>query len=76
MNFILLLERIGINQLIRKNKYENKLCNNSLYELNEITHLLNLLIKKKRKQDEIVVLFDKKNVYEIHNDALNDIYIL
>ena len=27
-------------------------------ELNEITQLLNLLLSKKRKEDEIVVLFD------------------
>ena len=40
-----------------KISYAITVCN----ELNEITHLLNLLIKKKRKQDEIVVLFDKKN---------------
>ena len=40
-----------------KISYAITVCN----ELNEITHLLNLLIKKKRKQDEIVILFDKKN---------------
>ncbi len=40
-----------------KISYAITVCN----ELDEITHLLNLLIKKKRKQDEIVILFDKKN---------------
>ena len=40
-----------------KISYAITVCN----ELKEITHLLNLLIKKKRKQDEIVILFDKKN---------------
>jgi len=39
-----------------KISYAITVCN----ELEEVTKLLNLLIKKKRKQDEIVVLFDKK----------------
>ena len=40
-----------------KISYAITVCN----ELNEITRLLNLLINKKRKQDEIVILFDKAN---------------
>ena len=40
-----------------KISYAITVCN----ELEEITRLLNLLLVKKRKQDEIVVLFDKKN---------------
>ena len=38
-----------------KISYAITVCN----ELDEITRLLNFLIKKKRKQDEIVILFDK-----------------
>ena len=38
-----------------KISYAITVCN----ELDEVTRLLNLLIKKKRKQDEIVILFDK-----------------
>ena len=37
--------------------YAITVCN----ELEEITNLLNFLIKNKRKEDEIVILFDKKN---------------
>ena len=37
--------------------YAITVCN----EFVEITNLLNFLIKKKRKEDEIVILFDKKN---------------
>tara|TARA_B110001454_G_scaffold209956_1_gene224000 strand:- start:430 stop:1053 length:624 start_codon:yes stop_codon:yes gene_type:complete len=40
-----------------KISYAITVCN----ELKEITKLLNLLLNKKRKEDEIVVLFDKKN---------------
>jgi glycosyltransferase involved in cell wall biosynthesis len=40
-----------------KISYAITVCN----EIDEITRLLNLLIDKKRKQDEIVILFDKKN---------------
>tara|TARA_R110002153_G_scaffold92084_2_gene223879 strand:- start:13742 stop:14365 length:624 start_codon:yes stop_codon:yes gene_type:complete len=40
-----------------KISYAITVCN----ELEEVTKLLNLLLKNKRKQDEIVVLFDKKN---------------
>ena len=39
-----------------KISYAITVCN----ELNEITRLLNFLIKAKRKEDEIVILFDKK----------------
>ena len=38
-----------------KISYAITVCN----ELDEITRLLNFLIKKKRKQDEIIILFDK-----------------
>tara|TARA_Y100000004_G_C8928942_1_gene418978 strand:+ start:996 stop:1619 length:624 start_codon:yes stop_codon:yes gene_type:complete len=40
-----------------KISYAITVCN----ELDEITRLLNFLIKKKRKEDEIVILFDKAN---------------
>ncbi len=40
-----------------KISYAITVCN----ELDEITRLLNFLIKKKRKQDEIIILFDKAN---------------
>ena len=40
-----------------KISYAITVCN----ELDEITRLLNFLIKKKREQDEIVILFDKAN---------------
>ena len=40
-----------------KISYAITVCN----ELKEITHLLNFLLKHKRKEDEIVILFDKKN---------------
>jgi len=40
-----------------KISYAITVCN----ELNEITKLLNFLLKYRRKEDEIVVLFDKKN---------------
>ena len=40
-----------------KISYAITVCN----EIEEITRLLNFLIKAKRKEDEIVVLFDKKN---------------
>ena len=39
-----------------KISYAITVCN----ELEEITKLLNLLLKRRRKTDEIVVLFDKK----------------
>jgi hypothetical protein len=39
--------------------YAITVCN----ELEEITNLLNFLIKNKRKEDEIVILFDKKKRY-------------
>ena len=39
-----------------KLSYAITVCN----ELQEITKLLNFLIKKRRKEDEIVILFDKK----------------
>ena len=39
-----------------KISYAITVCN----ELQEITKLLNFLIKKRRKEDEIVILFDKK----------------
>jgi len=40
-----------------KISYAITVCN----ELKEITNLLNFLLKNKRKEDEIVILFDKKN---------------
>ena len=40
-----------------KISYAITVCN----ELDEITLLLNFLLKAKRKEDEIVILFDKKN---------------
>ncbi len=40
-----------------KISYAITVCN----ELGEITNLLNLLLKRRRKTDEIVVLFDKKS---------------
>ena len=40
-----------------KISYAITVCN----ELNEIIRLLNLLIKDKRNEDEIIILFDKKN---------------
>ena len=40
-----------------KISYAITVCN----ELEEITKLLNFLIEKKRKEDEIVILFDKAN---------------
>jgi hypothetical protein len=40
-----------------KISYAITVCN----EIDEITRLLNFLIKAKRKEDEVVVLFDKKN---------------
>ena len=40
-----------------KISYAITVCN----ELEEITKLLNLLLKRRRKTDEIVVLFDKKS---------------
>ena len=40
-----------------KISYAITVCN----ELDEITKLLNFLLKNRRKEDEIVVLFDKKN---------------
>ena len=40
-----------------KVSYAITVCN----ELDEITKLLNFLLKNKKKEDEIVVLFDKKN---------------
>ena len=39
-----------------KISYAITVCN----ELDEVTKLINLLLKRKRKEDEIVVLFDKK----------------
>tara|TARA_B100001778_G_scaffold292079_1_gene262481 strand:- start:6332 stop:6955 length:624 start_codon:yes stop_codon:yes gene_type:complete len=40
-----------------KISYAITVCN----EINEITNLLNFLLKHRRKQDEIVILFDKGN---------------
>ena len=40
-----------------KISYAITVCN----ELNEITKLLNFLLKHRVKEDEIVILFDKKN---------------
>ena len=40
-----------------KISYAITVCN----ELNEIIRLLNLLVKDKRNEDEIIILFDKKN---------------
>ena len=40
-----------------KISYAITVCN----ELKEITNLLNFILKNKRKEDEIVILFDKKN---------------
>ena len=40
-----------------KISYAITVCN----ELDEITLLLNFLLKAKRKEDEVVILFDKKN---------------
>ena len=40
-----------------KISYAITVCN----ELKEITNLLNFLLKNKRREDEIIILFDKKN---------------
>ena len=40
-----------------KISYAITVCN----ELDEITRLLNFMLKQKRDEDEIVILFDKKN---------------
>ena len=55
-----------------KISYGITVCN----ELNEITNLLNFLIKNIRKDDEIVILFDKKNgtpeVWDILSETLDE----
>ncbi len=52
-----------------KISYAITVCN----ELDEITRLINLLIKQKREQDEIIILFDKANGSPEVWDRLNEL---